>query len=122
MSSCYEEKLIVACLDGKNNLIVEEEFTSRSTHRVDVELKQLVALALTSGASAIILFHCHVDGTCEPSDDDRNFTKKVFDTFANMNIMLLEHIIFNNSGQYYSFYKEKDLERLTLEFNKNNQK
>ena len=120
MAHTYEEKLVVAYLDNSNNLIVSEEYTSRNTQRVDVDLKQLVASALTTRAAGVILFHCHVDGVCKPSADDFTFTQRVFTTLANMHIVLLEHIIFNNSGQYYSFFKEKDLDRMALEYNKQN--
>lgn len=117
----YEEKLVVVYLDGGNNLLLTEEFSSRNTHRVDVDLKELVSSALRAGAAGVMLFHCHVNGICKPSADDKKFTEKVFITLANMNIVLLEHIIFNNSGQYYSFYKEKELERLALKYNKINE-
>ncbi|MCM1289613.1 MAG: DNA repair protein RadC [Corallococcus sp.] len=121
MSFSYEEKLVVAYLDGSNNLIVTEEFTSRNTHRVDVDLKELISSALRAGASGVILFHCHVNGVCKPSAEDKKFTEKVFITLANMNIVLLEHIIFNNGGQYYSFFKEGELQRLALKYNKINE-
>ena len=122
MSRAYEEKLVVTYLDTNNNMLLSEEFSSRSVYRVDVNVKQIVASALTAGASGVMLFHCHVDGVCQPSEDDKRFTKRIFYALANINIVLLEHIIFNNSGQYYSFFKEKELERLTLEYNKLNQK
>ena len=118
MAHNYEERLVVAYLDAANNLILSEEFSSRNTHRVDVDVRKLVASALRADAFGVMLFHCHVNGPCTPSEEDRNFTQAVFDTLANLGIVLLEHIIFNNSGQYYSFFKEKDLERITLEYNK----
>ena len=121
MADNYTEKLVVAYLDASSNLLVTEEYAG-NTHSVNVDLKKLVATALNSNAAGIILFHCHVDGVCEPSLDDWNFTERVFDTLTNLHIMLLEHIIFNNNGQYYSFYKEKDLERLALEYNKKHQR
>ena len=118
LADCYEEKLIVTFLDASNNLISSEEFDSRSTQRVDVDLKKLVSCALSAGAHGAILFHCHLDSTCQPSDEDVRFTQRIFETLANINIVLMEHIIFNSSGQYYSFFKEKDLERIALNYNK----
>lgn len=120
MAYSSEEKLIVAYLDGGNNLILTEEFTSHNTQRVDVDLKKLISSALRARASGVMLFHCHVNGECKPSADDKKFTEKVFITLANINIVLLEHIIFNNNGEYYSFYKEKELDRLTLKYKRIN--
>ena len=118
MSYNYEEKLVVVYLDSDNNMLLSEEFTSRNTQRVEVDMKQLVASVIRTGAAGVMLFHCHVNGPCKPSADDYNFTEKVFNTLANIHIILLEHIIFNNSGQYYSFHREKDLDRLALNYNK----
>ena len=118
----YEEKLVVAYLDSSNKLLVTEDFSSRNTRRVDMDLKTIVASALRAGATGVMLFHCHVSGVCKPSEDDDRFTAKAFNTLANMGIVLLEHIIFNNSGQYYSYFKEKQLERLTFEYQKQNKK
>ncbi len=118
MSYCYEEKLVIAYLDSSNNLLLTEEFTSRNTQRVEVDLKELVSSALRARAAGVILFHCHVNGTCTPSADDKKFTERVFVTLANINIVLLEHVIFNNNGEFYSFFKEKELERLSLKYKK----
>jgi len=121
MAYSYEEKLVITYLDNSNNLLLAEEFTSRNTQRVDVDLKELVSSALRARAAGVILFHCHVNGACNPSADDKKFTERVFNTLANINIVLLEHLIFNNNGEFYSFFKEKELERLSLKYKMNHE-
>ncbi len=118
ISQSYVEKLVAVYVDNSTNFLVSEEFCSESVQEVNVDVKRIVTTALQAGASGVILFHCHVKGLCVPSEDDREFTERAYITLASMNIVLLEHIIFNNKGEYYSFYKEKDIARLTEKYNK----
>ena len=106
VAESYVEKLVVVFLDNATNFLVSEVFTSDDTQEVHVDLKKLVASAVRSNAAGAMLFHCHVKGECQPSSADVSFTEKLYVTFANINIMLLEHIIFNDTDEYYSFYKE----------------
>ncbi len=110
IADSYTEKLVAVFVDGSTNFIVSEEYYSDSIQEVKVNLKSLVTAAVTANAAGVILFHCHVDGPCVPSEADKVFTEKLYVTLANINIVLLEHIIFNKSQDYYSFYKERDLE------------
>lgn len=110
IADSYTEKLVAVFVDGSTNFIVSEEYYSDSIQEVKVNLKSLVTAAVTANAAGVILFHCHVDGPCIPSEADKVFTEKLYVTLANINIVLLEHIIFNKSQDYYSFYKERDLE------------
>ena len=64
-------------------------------------------------AKGVILFHCHVDGTCDPSDDDIMFTEKLFLTLASMETVIVEHIIFNDRGDYFSFHRNGLLDEIS---------
>ncbi len=121
IADSYVEKVVAVFVDSGTNFIVSEEYHSNSDLEVKVSLKSIVSTAVTANAAGVILFHCHVHGPCEPSNADRAFTEKLYVTLANLNIVLLEHIIFNKSQNYYSFYKERDLEeyRQQYKFGKN---
>ena len=101
----YCEKLVVVYVDNATNYLYSDEFTSHSLDKVNVEIKQIVATAMRTNASGVILFHCHIKGVCQPSDADKNFTKQLFVALASMNMVVLEHIIFNNTGEHFSFYE-----------------
>lgn len=107
IADSYVEKTVVVYVDGATNFITSEVFTSNSAQEVKLDLKKIVASAVGANASGVLLFHCHVGGMCLPSEADISFTEKMYVTLANLNIVLLEHIIFNNKGDYYSFFKEK---------------
>lgn len=122
VAESYVEKMVVVFVDAATNFIVSEEYYSNNSNSIKVNLKSLISTAVTANAAGVILFHCHVDGSCEPSDADKAFTEKVYITLANLNIVLLEHIIFNNSNEYYSFYKERDLEEFRQRYKINAEK
>ncbi len=106
VAESYVEKLVVVFVDNATNFIVSEVFTSDSTQEVHIDLKKIISSAVRSNAAGVILFHCHVNGVCQPSAADIAFTEKMYVTLANLNIMLLDHFIFNNTDDYYSFYQQ----------------
>lgn len=119
MSESYVEKMVVVYVDASTNFIVSEEFNSESTQTVKINLKKIVSSAVTANAAGVILFHCHVNGPCFPSDADKDLTEKLYTTLANLNIVLLEHMIFNKEQEYYSFFKERDLEEYRQRYQQN---
>ena len=114
----YVEKMVVVYVDNATNFILSEEFSSDNTQSVNVDLKKIVTSAVRANAAGVILFHCHVHGLCQPSDADLEFTEKLFVTLANLNIVLLEHIIFNDKEDYYSFYRENHIAQLAQKYGK----
>ena len=118
ISDSYVEKMVVVYVDNATNFLVSEEFTSDSTQSVNVDLKKIVSSAVRANAAGVILFHCHVHGVCQPSEADLEFTERLFATLVNLNIVLLEHIIFNDQESYYSFYKENIIAELTNKYAK----
>ncbi|MCM1395839.1 MAG: DNA repair protein RadC [Corallococcus sp.] len=114
----YHEKLVVVYVDNATKFLLREEFTSNNTQQVNVDIKKIVATAMRANAAGVILFHCHVKGVCVPSEQDIGFTEKLYFALASLNIVLLEHIIFNAANDYYSFFKEGDIAAITEKYNK----
>lgn len=118
IADSYVEKLVVVYVDNSTNFLVSEEFTSDDTQEVKVDIKRIVSSAVRSNAAGVILFHCHVNGRCTPSQADLDFTERLFVTLANLNVVLLEHLIFNNKNEYYSFVAEKDINAIAARYKK----
>ena len=116
MGSSYHEKIELVYLDGSNTLLFKEVFTSNSIDHVSVDIKRIVTTALRVNASGVMMFHSHVTGACEPSQADISITRKLFFALASMNIMLLEHIIFNNKDEFYSFFQEGIMEKMENQY------
>lgn len=106
IADSYTEKMVVVYVDQATNFVYKEEFASNSADSIEVDTKKIVITATRTNAAGVILFHCHPKGTIDPSAEDVVFTERLYFTLASINIMLLEHIIFNAGGDYFSFYKE----------------
>lgn len=70
-----------------------------------VDPKIVFKYALDHLASAIILVHNHPSGQLRPSEADRKLTAKLSEAGLILEIPVLDHIIFSNSG-YFSFADE----------------
>tara|TARA_R110000772_G_scaffold64712_3_gene144634 strand:- start:177 stop:608 length:432 start_codon:yes stop_codon:yes gene_type:complete len=58
-----------------------------------VDVKLLLASAIKSGASGILLAHNHPTGNLTPSKHDKTITKKLKTACKYLDIVLLDHII-----------------------------
>lgn len=112
----YHEKLVAVYVDNATRFIMSEEFTSNDTQQVSVTVKEIALSAMRANAAGVILFHCHVKGVCKPSDADFAFTEKLYFALASLNVMLLEHIIFNATDDYYSFFHENDIAKIAQKY------
>ena len=70
-----------------------------------VDPKLIFKYALEHLASALILVHNHPSGQLKPSEADKKLTDKLVAAGQNLEIPVLDHIIFTNSG-YFSFADE----------------
>lgn len=120
ISESYTEKLVVVYVDNSTRFIYRDEFTSDSAQQIQVDSKVIIATALRTNAAGVMLFHCHVNGPCRPSADDMRFSEKLFFALASINLVLLEHIIFNNKGDHYSFFHSGDIQAIETKY-KNSQ-
>jgi DNA repair protein RadC len=111
VNESYTEKMVVVFVDDSTHFLSREEYYSETGKEVYVTVKSIVKAALKARASGVILFHCHVVGNCEPVDEELFFTEKLFITLANLDIDLLENLIFNRRD-VYSYNKEKDIENI----------
>lgn len=112
----YCEKLVAVYVDHATNYIFSEEFASQTISKVSVDIKQIVASAMRTNAAGVIIFHCHINGECKPSDADKDFTRQLFVALTSMDMVLLEHIIFNNSGDYFSFFTEGLIDEIAMQY------
>ncbi len=116
ISESYVEKLVVAYVDFQSRFLAKDEFTSNEVDTVNFDTKQIISTALRVNAAGVMLFHCHPKGVCAPSKADTEFTRSMLYMLGALNIPLLEHIIFNDQGQHYSYFNSGLLKELSYEF------
>lgn len=122
ISESYAERVVVVYVDRGTKFLYSDEFASTTDdHSVQIDLKKVVASAVRIKASGIILFHCHVQGNCKPSEDDVDFTERLLYALSGLEIVLLEHVIFNAEGNYYSFFSEGKIDEMVANLNTKSQ-
>jgi len=75
---------------------------------VIVDFRVIFKEAFENLATNIVLVHNHPSGSITPSGEDHKLTRKIFDAGNLLNIRIIDHLIFSNSG-YYSFADEGQL-------------
>jgi DNA repair protein RadC len=66
------------------------------------DVRIILAAALKSNASGLIVCHNHPSGNLNPSESDTKITQKIKEAGNLMDIQLLDHLIINDED-YYSF-------------------
>jgi len=100
--TCDREKFIVLHLNTKNRLISYEVVSVGSLNTSIVHPREVFKAALLSNAASIILAHNHPSDDPNPSQDDRQLTKRLIEAGKLLGIEVLDHLIFA-SKHFYSF-------------------
>lgn len=98
----WKEECILLCLNTSNCVIGWYKVSSGGTTMTVIDPKVIFSVALTSGATAIMMAHNHPSGALIPSISDINITKKIQDGAKILDIILLDHLIITNN-EHYSF-------------------
>jgi len=91
---------------NRSNMVIRKEFVSRGgISGTVVDPKIIFKIALEHLASSIVLCHNHPSGNLKPSAEDISLTKKIKESGGFLEIPILDHVIFSNTG-YFSFADE----------------
>ena len=95
---------VFACLflDNRHQVICFEELFSGTIDGASVYPREVVKRALLHNAAALILAHNHPSGVAEPSQADRNITRRLSEALSLADIRVLDHIVVGD-GQLVSF-------------------
>jgi len=102
----YFEEFKLILLNRNSKVLGITTLTKGSTAGTMVDVKLLLQYALKTNASSIIVAHNHPSGNTQPSEADKNITKKVHQGCDAIDIKLLDHLIIAHSGGYFSFADE----------------
>lgn len=100
------EELWVAYLNRANVLLSFENLFTGSIDAVHINNRDIIARALSRGASALILYHNHPSGNPTPGVGDINQTRELTKACKLMGIEMLDHIVIA-AGSWYSFADEQ---------------
>ena len=97
-----QEHLIVMALNGAHEIIFAKRVSTGLVNRTIVHPRETFADAIKERASAIVIAHNHPSGNLEPSDDDKDVTKRIQRAGEILGIRILDHLIISGDA-YYSF-------------------
>ncbi|MEO8255359.1 MAG: DNA repair protein RadC [Flavobacterium sp.] len=99
------EEFWILYLNNSNKVISKAQLSVGGITGTIVDVRLVFKMALEKGATALILCHNHPSGTLNPSDLDKQITKKLKIAGDNLEIKVLDHLIVTER-KYYSFVDE----------------
>lgn len=100
------EKLLLCCLNTKNEPTNLNIVSIGSLNSSIVHPREVFKLAILGNSASIILFHNHPSGDTTPSKEDINITERIKEAGKIIGIELIDHIILGDENKYTSL-KEK---------------
>lgn len=102
------EKLLLCCLNTKNEPTKLNIVSIGSLNSSIVHPREVFKLAILGNSASIILFHNHPSGDTTPSKEDINITERIKEAGKIIGIELIDHIILGDENKYTSL-KEKGI-------------
>lgn len=91
---------------NRANLVIKKQIISQGgTSATIADPKLIFKYAMDNMAQSLILVHNHPSGNLKPSDADLRLTKKLVEVGKNLELSVLDHVIFTDVG-YFSFADE----------------
>ena len=87
------ESFRVMYLNNQHGLIKLKEMFRGTINQAQVYPREIVKAALHFNAAAVILTHNHPSGRKEPSEADKNITRKLISALELVDVRVLDHII-----------------------------
>ena len=100
------EKLLVVCLDTKNQPINICTVSVGTLNSSLVHPREIFKTAILSNSNQIMLAHNHPSGISAPSNEDKAMTNRIKDAGVILGIELIDHIIIG-SNEYFSFKENR---------------
>ncbi|MCC7303067.1 MAG: strawberry notch family protein [Bacteroidia bacterium] len=100
-----QEQFVVLYLNRANNIIGYYRHAVGGITGTVADIRIILAAALKSASTSLIVAHNHPSGNLRPSEADVELTKKIKASAATMDIQLLDHIIITVDN-YFSFGDE----------------
>ncbi len=116
IANAYVEQFVVVYVDNTTTHLFHEIYTSNNAESVQVDVKKMVASAVRVGATGVVIAHCHPNGECSPSEADIKFTRNLFFALGSLDVIVLDHVIFNGGNNYYSMYDAGVMKQIQADY------
>ncbi|MBK7665846.1 MAG: hypothetical protein IPJ32_00020 [Sphingobacteriaceae bacterium] len=99
------EQMMVLYLNNAGDVIGYTKHSVGGITGTLVDIRLILAGALKSLSTGIIISHNHPSGNIQPSDSDISITKKLKEAAKSLELELIDHIIITKEG-FFSFAEE----------------
>ena len=96
------EEFWIVYLNNSNKVIQTSQLSKGGITGTLVDIRLALKIALQVGATSIILSHNHPSGILQPSEADKQLTKKLKIASESLDIKVLDHLIITEKT-YFSF-------------------
>lgn len=93
------EEVRILFLNARNMLIANEALWRGSVDEAAVHVREVIARAITLGATAIIIVHNHPSGDPSPSQQDIRLTRELIEAGRHMRVTVHDHVIVGSQGR-----------------------
>jgi DNA repair protein RadC len=101
-----QEQFVVMYLNRSNRILGIYKASKGGITGTVADPRVILAIALKVAAVSLIISHNHPSGSLTPSIADEELTRKIKEAAKLMDIKLLDHLIVEPHGSYYSFTDE----------------
>ena len=98
LGSLKNECFSVLYLNGRHELLAYKEHFHGTVDSASVYPRVIVQAALEVNAAAAIFGHNHPSGVAEPSEADRQITRKLIAALALIDVRVLDHVVVSAKG------------------------
>lgn len=100
MAALKRENFRVLFLDCGNHLLLDRVMWEGTVNKVQVHPREVVRVAIETGATALILAHNHPSGRPQPTGDDLRITRQIVAACAPLDIIVHDHLIVACQGVF----------------------
>ena len=101
LAGSKKEAFVVFLLDSNNGVIASEIVAVGTLNSALIHPREVFKLAITRSANSVILVHNHPSGNLEPSNEDREVTRRLAEAGDVLGIKLLDHLIISEDAKQY---------------------
>ncbi len=106
VSDYHKEHIICLYLNSRKDLIKAELISIGTLTSVLIHPREIFRPALVNRANSIVLLHNHPSGSPNPTKKDIAITRKLEEGGEILDIELVDHVIFTDKKNYFSFCEE----------------
>lgn len=107
LSTDWREHTWMLTLNRNNQITGYMELSVGTDTSCQISKKAVCKVAIESFASGVIIAHNHPFGNCTPGQADIKTTADMRRALQILDIALIDHIIFDAEGGFYSFAEER---------------